>query len=354
VGSAQSSIAGSAAFLGLVGRMKKELLLLSVSVSLCLFTLEVFARLYYFTPMALLPWYGGSIGFLKRSGFIRSSDDCEIVYDLKPNLDSYFSLTRLRTNSQGLRDREYSIPKPENTYRVAVLGDSVTMAFGVDIEDAYHSVLEEAYNAESDQEKYEFINFGVGGYSLVQYLATLKGKSLAYDPDHVVVGLCMENDVPVTNLRYRYCDYVPKLRNSNPYFEWWLLHLLEDKLGGRKHRLIGSKERKTKRDFALLLLDAVVAEFKGISERNNIGLTFVALRWGLDHKQEDFQAFRRVFFRHEISFIDTAPVFHEANGEGYSFQESGSKYTVYRADGHPNAEAHRLFAGAIKRSMTLE
>jgi lysophospholipase L1-like esterase len=334
--------------------MKKEFLLLLVSVSLCLFALEVFARLYYFTPKALLPWYGGSIGFLKRSGFIRSSDDCEIVYDLKPNLDTYFSMARLRTNSQGLRDREYSIPKPENTYRVAVLGDSLTMPFGVEIEDAYHSVLEKVYNTESDQETYEFINFGVGGYSLVQYLATLREKSLAYDPDHILVGLCLENDVPVTNLRYRYCDYVPKLRKSNPYFEWWFLRLLEDKLGGRRHRLIGYKEHGEERLFDLLRMDDVIAEFKDISEERNIGLTFVALRWGFDQNEDDFEAFRRVLFRHEISFVDTAPAFHEANGEGYSFREGGSRYAVYRADGHPNAEGHRLFAEAIKRSLTLK
>ena len=334
--------------------MKKEFLLLLISVSLCLFALEVFARLYYFTPLALLPWYGESIGFLKRSGLIRSSDDCEIVYELEPDLDAYFSLAKLRTNSQGLRDREYSIRKPDNAYRVAVLGDSITMAFGVDIEDAYHSVLEEAYNAESDHEKYEFINFGVGGYSLVQYLATLKRKSLAYDPDHILVGLCMENDVPVTKFSYRYCDYVPKLRKSNPYFEWWFLRLLQDRLGGRKHRLINPKERETKRVFDLVRLDSVVAEFKYISERRKIGLTFVALRWASDHNQEDFQAFQRVFFKYKIPLIDTAPAFHEVNREGYSFRESGSKYAVNRADGHPNAEGHRLFAEAIERSLRLQ
>lgn len=334
--------------------MKKELLLLLASVSLCLFALEVFARLYYFTPMALLPWYGGSIGFLKRSGFIRASDDCEIVYDLKPNLDTYFSMARLRTNSQGLRDREYTVRKQEGTYRVAVLGDSLTMPFGVEIEDAYHSVLEEVYNAESDREKYEFINFAVGGYSLVQYLATLKRKSLAYDPDHVLVGLCLENDVPVVNLRYRYCNYVPKLRKSNPYYEWWFLNLLKHKLGGRKHRLIGYKEHGDERVFDLARMDDVIAEFKNISERRKIGLTFVALRWGVDQNERDFDAFRRVLTRYEIPLIDTAPVFHEANGEGYSFREGGSRYAVYRADGHPNAEAHRLFAEAIERSLKLE
>ena len=45
-------------------------------------------------------------------------------------------------NSDGLRDREHAKRKPLGTFRVAVLGDSFTLATHVDVEKTYWSVLE--------------------------------------------------------------------------------------------------------------------------------------------------------------------------------------------------------------------
>jgi hypothetical protein len=48
----------------------------------------------------------------------------------------------VRINSQGFRDRERSYHKPEETFRIAVLGNSWTEALQVPLERAYPAVLE--------------------------------------------------------------------------------------------------------------------------------------------------------------------------------------------------------------------
>ncbi len=56
-----------------------------------------------------------------------------------------------------------------------VFGDSYTMGSGVDIENVYHSVIEQSLNKQSDGANYELINPGLGGYNLLNY-GTIEGK----------------------------------------------------------------------------------------------------------------------------------------------------------------------------------
>jgi len=48
----------------------------------------------------------GSIG---KTGSLQKSRIPEVNYELKPNLDTYYKMASLKTNSRGLRDKEYSL-----------------------------------------------------------------------------------------------------------------------------------------------------------------------------------------------------------------------------------------------------
>jgi len=66
-------------------------------------------------------------------------------YALRPGVEGWFQRegkAYIRINSDGLRDREHSITKPQNVIRIAVLGDSYAEAFSVAEEDAFWSVIE--------------------------------------------------------------------------------------------------------------------------------------------------------------------------------------------------------------------
>ena len=65
-----------------------------------------------------------------------------MVYELKPGLDGRFQDQPLKTNSHGMRDREYPREKPDGVVRIAGLGDSVMFGWGVGQGEAYLDVLE--------------------------------------------------------------------------------------------------------------------------------------------------------------------------------------------------------------------
>lgn len=95
-------------------------------------------------------------------------------------------------NSSGLRDLEFDIEKDDRT-RVLCLGDSITFGTQNRLEDTYPKALERLLNG-MDSRKYQVINAGgVGGDPYMEY-EFLKQNALAYNPDFVILGLCL-NDI---------------------------------------------------------------------------------------------------------------------------------------------------------------
>jgi hypothetical protein len=125
----------------------------------------------------------------KSSGDFRYNDF--VPFSLKPNIKrgNFF------TNSHGYRSDEFSIEKPDNTYRVLVLGDSFVSSMEDDNANAWPQVMQSILNTNS-QKKIEVINAGFhDGYSPDAYYAYLRGEGLRLQPDLVVLGLYLQNDV---------------------------------------------------------------------------------------------------------------------------------------------------------------
>lgn len=103
----------------------------------------------------------------------------------------------LKFNSAGLRGPEVSFKKPTDTIRIAVLGDSFTSAVQVNLEKTYTKVIEKELEKcpGLQGKKIETINFGVDGYGTAQELFTLQQKVWDYDPDLVVLGFYIGNDI---------------------------------------------------------------------------------------------------------------------------------------------------------------
>ncbi|MEB3339392.1 SGNH/GDSL hydrolase family protein [Okeania sp.] len=103
----------------------------------------------------------------------------------------------LEFNSHGLRGPEITKAKPENTLRIAVLGDSFTAAVQVSYQQTFVAVmqkeLEQCTNLKG--KKVEVINFGVDGYGTAQQLLTLREKVWDFQPDIVLLAFYNGNDV---------------------------------------------------------------------------------------------------------------------------------------------------------------
>ena len=111
------------------------------------------------------------------------NEDPLFMWSLVPNYDDGL----VKINSKGFRDKEYSVSKDKNTFRMLVLGDSSTFGVGVNsFTKTYHSLLEEKLNKSKDSDKnYEIINGGVTGYTSSQGLNIYKHKFAKYEPDVV-------------------------------------------------------------------------------------------------------------------------------------------------------------------------
>jgi len=151
--------------------------------------LELSYRVYLFGPTGFSPAKVGSFSLIFSSGLVQPAANREIWYELKPDQSTLFRGVPFRTNAQGLADDEYSLDKPANTIRVAVVGSSWAMGAAVKPEEAFHSVLERQFNSAAGSTRFEFINFGVEFYGLQEIVGTVRHKVLRYDPDLILVEI---------------------------------------------------------------------------------------------------------------------------------------------------------------------
>lgn len=106
---------------------------------------------------------------------LRASANIKLVYEMVPN--------QCENNSIGQRDVEHEQKKPKGTFRIGVIGDSVTEGLGVTLEESYPRVLEKLLTDSGQQ--VEVLKFAVRGYTTTQEIELLK-QALTYDLDLIL------------------------------------------------------------------------------------------------------------------------------------------------------------------------
>jgi hypothetical protein len=125
-------------------------------------------------------------------------------------------------NSDGLRDKEHSTTKPENSYRIAVIGDSFSEAIQVNAEETFWSAIAQQLPScpALQGKKVEVINFGVGDYGTAQELMTLKHHVWKYSPDLVLLEIFTGNDIVNNSQALSPADrFSPFLKKENGKFK---------------------------------------------------------------------------------------------------------------------------------------
>jgi hypothetical protein len=118
-----------------------------------------------------------------------------LQFELKPNVSRVVFGTRFSTNRFGLRDRSYERAKPAGAFRIALLGSSIDMGWGVGTNQTYENLLEDWLNAESARRglgrRFEVLNFAVAAYGPMQRLESFQRKALLFQPDLVLYSATM-------------------------------------------------------------------------------------------------------------------------------------------------------------------
>ena len=292
-----------------------------------------------------------SIRPMGRAGLTEASEYPEVVYQLKPNLDTYFKLKSVRTTAEGLRDIDYPRDRIPGVSRICVVGDSYTMPAGVDIENAFHSVLEDRLNASGIKRSgdtgndsgnldgtrkvlpggCEVINFAVGGYTLRQYLGVIEHRIDAWSPDLILVGFCPYNDHVEPPERIFHQPYTPK-----PVVHTFFHSYLWSRLTGKRRLDAASFFTPSQTEYMTRI-------FRGMhtySIEHRVPIIVLLLSYDTDPVYSG--NLKKLVTGAGLDYLDLSPGFDPSNRR---------QYWIYPIDGHPNDDAHRIFADEIYRYL---
>jgi lysophospholipase L1-like esterase len=97
-------------------------------------------------------------------------------------------------NERGLRGPDRGFAKAPGTRRIVVSGDSIAFGYWVAVDDAYPAQIEALLRRGADPPSpVEVVNLGVPGYNLGQEFEFLQTEGLRYDPDLVILSVCLND-----------------------------------------------------------------------------------------------------------------------------------------------------------------
>jgi lysophospholipase L1-like esterase len=165
----------------IVRRILSNLLATLISLVITAFGLELLTRLVVDDGMQF------DLEMWKYARDVKQvATDPLIGHEHAPNREAHLMGVDFRTNSHGLRDHEFSLKRTPGKLRVAMLGDSLTVGWGVPVEATFAKRIERMYAAAGVDA--EVINFGVGNYNTVQEVQAFLVNGRRYQPDVIVLN----------------------------------------------------------------------------------------------------------------------------------------------------------------------
>lgn len=106
----------------------------------------------------------------------------------------------ISTNSQGTRGADFTVEKKDKTFRILILGDSMTFGWGVEDNQTFTYFTEQYLNELAAKNnfdtKFEVINAGFAdAKTLDTYYVYLKNTGLTFQPDLIIVNFFPYNDI---------------------------------------------------------------------------------------------------------------------------------------------------------------
>lgn len=118
------------------------------------------------------------------------------VLRLVPGAVSSYLGHEVRISEQRLRNRLVVVPKPDDVFRIVVLGDSVPFGWGVGEADPFPRRLEDLLRQvpRRDGKRYEVVNAGSPGWGLPEAGLWLRDEGIPLLPD-IVLHCVINNDI---------------------------------------------------------------------------------------------------------------------------------------------------------------
>lgn len=267
----------------------------------------------------------------------RFTDDFAGV-ELIPSFVSQTNYGTISVNRWGMRDRDYALAPPPGTFRIALLGPSNVMGWGVGDGETFEAVLEDRLNAAPGRSRaVEILNFGVPGYQPMQQVVAA-GKALRFSPDaiyYVATGRELSRNAAYLEAVVRGGGKLPYPELAAIAREAGLAPGMEETEGVR--RLIPHRERLLAWTYGTIVATARSAGARPV-------LVFLPqVREGA--WQEETQGQLRIAREAGFDVIDLGDVYRGQDVAGLRVAEW---------DEHPNRLAHRLIAEKLLAALAAQ
>jgi hypothetical protein len=285
-------------------------------------------------------------------------EDDFLQFELKPMIRRTLFGQPFRTNSFGMHDNSVALEKPEGTIRIAVLGASMDMGWGVRYQDTYINQLQEWLDAHAGRKgltparRFEVLNFAVAAYSPMQRLETLRRKALAFHPDLVIysattldtrlmeIHLC---DLLRRNVDLKY-DFVREVTSLAAVDD-------DDIRVDARRRLLNKDRLKSKlRPFYWRLYDETLGAIAADCRAAGVPLLLVVIpRVGKADapsiRSEPVARLKALAAHHGLTVFDLSDTFDQ-------FEPAMLEIAAW--DDHPNAVGHRRLFLALARAVVQD
>ncbi len=310
--------------------MKKlSLLLTSMAIAALLFIggYEAIENVRYYR------WHADFSGKAWLGTVTVPSDNPALMWEYRPHA----RYERIRTNNFGLRGADVELTKTPDTVRIAFVGDSVTLGYGVEEEHIFVSVFRDRIQRQSIQ-PVEALNFGVDGYSTPQIAELMRTKVVSFQPDHTVYTICL-NDFDFTTSAGEKVRY---FRKPTSFFLVKMEHLYRKLRGLDFHT---HKFRKNRKQVYREILDMK-------SSAEQAGRSFeMALLPIFPQRVNSFAYYPHEEIHHDVEifaksedipFTDILKVFRTRGGPPRAYAND-----VW----HPNVDGHRVIGEVFAQSF---
>jgi lysophospholipase L1-like esterase len=258
-----------------------------------------------------------------------------------------------RTNGFGVRGPNFPRRKPPRTFRLLVIGDSLTMGAGVAEEDTYAARIERRLNDPPKDRRHHVINLGIAGLNAGHVMDRLERLGLSFEPDLIVYGYTL-NDVEGPNYQWieRRPSYAASLERWTALRAGWRLPAFVKSRFYSLLELVSPPE-----DSYVHVLD--VNHFENPAAVADLGAQLDRLATAAAARdvcvlllQHTDLHFLHVFhpFRRHYRAVEAL-----ARERGFHVQPTHTYFTGHRPpdlwvslkDPHPNADGHALLAEAL-------
>ena len=110
----------------------------------------------------------------------------EEIYPCTKSIQDVSCFTRTY-NSYGFRGDEFEKEKPDDAYRIFVVGGSTTFGIGADDDETWPAYLQQIINEKITEKEIEVINYGLSGATTESEYDLIKHKISSLDPDLIIM-----------------------------------------------------------------------------------------------------------------------------------------------------------------------